>query len=696
MPSRRHGLAHALPIAATALVGLAAASGCGDSSGTGGTGGAGGGSSADRHVVILFTSDEHSHVFAFSPERDDYPTATTPGTGALKGGVARRAAVIAAERKAASDAGKDSILVSAGDNQMGCLPHLAFESQSVDYGTMKALGYDVTTFGNHEFDFGPKALAKSITAAQGGTGLPPIVASNIHFSATDPGDDDLAALYSANAADDKPVHPYRVLTMKSGLRIGVFGYVGINAAHVAPNKGPVAFSAPVDPKTDGDLTANLPALYADLQPVVDKLRNEEKVDLVVALSHAGIRDGSSAATIAAGEDPQVCQHVGGIDLIVSGHAHNHDPAPVNVTNDATQKPCLVLNGGAFGEELGRVEFTVPADTKKGVTWDAASQKLLPIDDTTVPDATMASKLDGIVKDVEAAGASGSTLAALLSHAEGMSIADDPATVGDLYFHKLASTDFDVTDTHALEWLSADAMLAEADALHAAGSLPATQIGLESGGVIRSVLKKGATGAISAADAFDVVPLGSSPVDGSIGYPLVRGTITGFELRAVLEFALAQGPVDSDFDLGFAGLKVEFDKTRPVVAKKADLVDPTKGQVMRISLDTDHSDGFEQYDQVIYDRNANIDLGMNVSVITSSYIAQFAGDAGVTLKDDASNPITVTQAIVKRTGTGADGTEVKQIEAFFGYLFSSPAGKLPSTYDVTSAAVTKRWVCQKGC
>ncbi len=52
--------------------------------------------------------------------------------------------------------------------------------------------------------------------------------------------------------------------------------------------------------------------------------------------------------------------------------------------------------------------------------------------------------------------------------------------------------------------------------------------------------------------------------------------------------------------------------------------------------------------------------------------------------------------MKRTGTGADGTEVKQIEAFFGYLFSSPAGKLPSTYDVTSAAVTKRWVCQKGC
>src|SRR4051794_20309128 len=85
--------------------------GNGASGGSGGAGPGGGGSGGapaeDRHVVVLFTSDEHSHLFAFSPEVDDYPLATSKGTGKLLGGVPRRATVIARERKAAKAAKKD-------------------------------------------------------------------------------------------------------------------------------------------------------------------------------------------------------------------------------------------------------------------------------------------------------------------------------------------------------------------------------------------------------------------------------------------------------------------------------------------------------------------------------------------------------------------------------------------------------------
>jgi hypothetical protein len=195
----------------------------------------------------------------------------------------------------------------------------------------------------------------------------------------------------------------------------------------------------------------------------------------------------------------------------------------------------------------------------------------------------------------------------------------------------------------------------------------------------------------------VVPLGQSPVDGTIGYPLLRGKVSLFELRAVVEFGLAQAPINNDYDLGFAGLKVEIDKTRPLVEAKVDLVNAAKGQVMRMSIDSDHTDGFEQYDQVIYDRNAMIgDNAILYSVITSSYIAQFAGDAGVTLKDEAGNPTTIADSILKRTGTTGDGTEVKQVEAFMGYINASPGGKLPSTYNLTSPSLTKRLVCTNGC
>jgi 2',3'-cyclic-nucleotide 2'-phosphodiesterase (5'-nucleotidase family) len=38
---------------------------------------------------------------------------------------------------------------------MGTLSTLGFTTTAPDYVTMGALGYDVTTLGTHEFDFGP-------------------------------------------------------------------------------------------------------------------------------------------------------------------------------------------------------------------------------------------------------------------------------------------------------------------------------------------------------------------------------------------------------------------------------------------------------------------------------------------------------------------------------------------------------------
>jgi 5'-nucleotidase len=647
-----------------------------------GMGGAGG-APGDRRVVILFTSDEHSHLFAFTPELDDFPIPAQAGTGPLVGGVARRAAVIAAERNKAEDSGADSILVSAGDNQMGTLVHTAFETDSIDYGTMKSLGYDVTTFGNHEFDFGPAALAASLSAAKAGAGLPPIVATNIHFSSSSPDDDALAALYSTDVTDAALAHPYRVLTTKRGLKIGVIGYVGVDASNVAPNKVPVAFSElGVAAGSEADPSVVLPKLYADLQPVVDTLRTTEKVDLVIALAHGGVNDSSTEAGIEASDDWNVCKNVKGLDFIVSGHAHNPDPAPITV-NQTGGKSCLVLNASSFGRHVGRVEFTVPGDAKRPVDWDNASQALIPVTEATAPDVTQAAAAAPLVEELE----EGAYLPALLTTVTGAAVVNDPETPGDLYFHPITTTAFDVTDTHALLDLSADAMLAQSDAAGTPGDLA-----IESAGVIRSVLSKGKTGVVSAADAFGVVPLGASPVDGTIGYPLVRAYIIPFELRAVVEFALARGATDNDYELGFAGLKVEYDATRPLVLALSDLVDPTKGQVMRLSIDSDHSDGFEQFDTVIYDRAAGTASTAAIAVVTSSYIAQFASSADVTLTDVSGTQISVLDAILHRPS----GAEYKQVEAFLTFLHASPGGALSSLYDKSSPSYTQRLVCTNGC
>jgi hypothetical protein len=65
-----------------------------------------------------------------------------------------------------------------------------------------------------------------------------------------------------------------------------------------------------------------------------------------------------------------------------------------------------------------------------------------------------------------------------------------------------------------------------------------------------------------------------------------------------------------------------------------------------------------------------------------------------LKDQNGAPLALKDAVLKR----ADGSEVKQAEAFMRYLDTAggAAVSLPTTYDVSSASVTKRAVCTNGC
>lgn len=636
---------------------------------------------SERKLLLLFTSDEHSQLFASSPQLDDFPLATTAGSGALRGGIARRATILGAERSAADAAGEATLVLSSGDNHFGALPSLTFRSGSSDYAAMHALGYAATTIGNHELDLGPAALAEAISAAASAGELPPIVASNIHFSASDPGDDTLAALFSEDPTDDKPIHRYRVLALSNGVRVGLVGYVGVNASNVAPNKTPVSFSEQgVDPGSQDDPDVVLPKLYADLQPIVDEVR--QQADVVVALSHAGLRN---LADVQNGEDYRIAQNVAGIDVILSGHAHQDDPAPIVVKNLTTGKDVLVLNASYYGRDVGRVELTLPAESASAAQvlpalWDLTTQKLVPVDDRTIPDPDASAATLTALSTIEATPA----LQSLVTRVEGQPVT--ATTPGSLYFRKIAHTAFDVVDTHALMFLTADAQLAAAD------TVEPTDMALQSAGVVRGVLAKGKTGDISVADAFSVVPLGSSPVDGSYGYPLVRAYLGAFYIRAIFEFSSTLGPTDSDFDLATAGMRVEYDCTRPPVTSVADLLDTSKGRVVRIYLDTDHSNGVEDFDKLIYERGGTAADPGPFSIVTSSYIAQFASSVGATLQGKDGHPIALADAILHRP----DGSGIKETEAFLGYLKNGLGGEVPARYDGESPQASSRFAGFASC
>ena len=105
---------------------------------------------ADTVITILHTNDTHSQIDPL-PAND---------ANAGKGGVARRATVVKRVRKE----NPNTLLVDAGDVLQGT-PYFNFYKGEIEYKAMSAIGYDVGTLGNHEFDNGVEALAKALTFA---------------------------------------------------------------------------------------------------------------------------------------------------------------------------------------------------------------------------------------------------------------------------------------------------------------------------------------------------------------------------------------------------------------------------------------------------------------------------------------------------------------------------------------------------
>ena len=117
-----------------------------------------------QEITILFTHDMHSHLLPANDEE-----------GHSYGGFARLKTVIDQQRLLHPDA----LLVDGGDFAMGSLFQTAFSTDATELRSMGALGYDVTTFGNHEYDYRASGLAEMLNAAvSSGEPVPAIVQAN--------------------------------------------------------------------------------------------------------------------------------------------------------------------------------------------------------------------------------------------------------------------------------------------------------------------------------------------------------------------------------------------------------------------------------------------------------------------------------------------------------------------------------------
>ena len=256
---------------------------------------------AQKQLYVLHSSDTHSRI--------DPIDAKQSTRNANMGGVARRAGFVNQFRQQHPN----MLLFDCGDISQGT-PYYNLYQGEVEIKSMNLMKYDAMTIGNHEFDFGLDNMARLFKMANF-----PIVCSNYDFEGT---------------VLEGLVKPY-IVVERNGIRVGIFG--------VCPQpKGLI-----VGQNYEG-MRYTRPAKAA--QPVIDKLRKQEKCDVVVCLSHLGWGDASD-------QDKGFIARISGIDVLLGGHSHTYFKEPAYV-NDKKGHQVIVDHEGKNACFVGTIEMEV--------------------------------------------------------------------------------------------------------------------------------------------------------------------------------------------------------------------------------------------------------------------------------------------------------------------------------------------------
>ena len=457
-----------------------------------------------RTFTILHTNDMHSAFIGMAPASDYTPFVLN--NDHTRGGYARLAALVK-KRRAARAAQGPVLVLDAGDYSMGTAFAAATRQIGGELRLMARMRYDATTFGNHDFDLGPDGLAQSISVAANAGRIPAIVASNTNLGSDDPTLDGLKRLTGAGL-----IRNYVVIE-RGGLRFGLFGVLGKEAQFYTTNKGAVTF-------IEADVAA---------QSAVKALRENEKVDVVICLSHGGVqRDKDGHYT--EGDDVSLPRAVPGIDVVIGGHSHTELSEAIMV-NGRTP----VVQTGKEGRNLGELVISL-----EGERLIVESYQLYPIDDSIAGDRGVNDEIDGFKKPATAA----------VFASRGYRI-DQPLAVT---LQDLPNTFTDIEAGTPLANLCTDAYRGATGA----------DIGFTANGMMRAPLMRGKSGVVTVYDVFAVAPLGAGVVDPTAGSAIVTGYFTGVELKHLLEFFLVDSPAHpGEYFPRVSGMRFHYDKSRPM-------------------------------------------------------------------------------------------------------------------------------------
>ena len=257
-------------------------------------------------VTILYTNDVHTYIDKQSPKLTY--------------------AAIADLKQSYQNAGKDVLLVDAGDHVQGTAYGSMDEGASI-IKLMNAAGYDVATPGNHEFDYGmdrAKAIMKEA---------------------------DFPYL-SCNWVDLRTglrVLPSVKVFVRGGRRIA---FVGVTTPETFTKSTPAYFMDKAQRKYIYDIQGGEDGkkLYDAVQKAIDKAKL--LADVVIGLGHLGVDPSSSPWT-----SEEVIAHTSGFDAFIDGHSHT--VMENKQVQDASGKAVALTQTGSYFANVG--EMTIAAD-----------------------------------------------------------------------------------------------------------------------------------------------------------------------------------------------------------------------------------------------------------------------------------------------------------------------------------------------
>jgi len=295
---------------------------------------------ATRWDIVLLTTSGLNGQLLPAAEKDNQNNA---GMVRTFGGFARIQSIFESYR---SKYPNSTITIATGDDLMG--ESLTNQKGQTVFTAMNKMGFDISTLGNHEFNRGSKLLVNCLKTKNFTT-----VVSNLKISSGNP--------------LKKYIRKTDVIE-KNFIRVGFMGMIMPEIKLISnPGSG---ISVPAD-------------IIKSARQTALKLKSEEKVDLIVLLSHLTLHD-----------QKEILQKVPEIDVICGGQSYKDIlPGQEIIARDGSL-PGLMVQCGSQGRYVGVLKISMENESIRKHEWT-----IIPVTDSTKEDADIKRYLSLSIKDM---------------------------------------------------------------------------------------------------------------------------------------------------------------------------------------------------------------------------------------------------------------------------------------------------------